>query len=401
MRHRVVEERMQALAAWTDSSECPVHLERPGMSRLGIVTSGAACRLVEEALPGASILKLGLVWPLPVERIRAFAARVDRLVVVEELDPFLETEILARGIPCEGKSLFSLLGEYTASMIRSRLAGEPEPRPGFAPDRLPAAPARPPVLCAGCPHRPVFLVLSKLKAVVSGDIGCYTLGALSPYSAMDTCVCMGASVGVAHGMAKASGFHETGSPDAGLARRTVAVIGDSTFLHSGVTGLMNAVYNGSGITLLILDNSITGMTGHQQNPSTGLDLRKRPAPSVDLEAICRACGVQWVRTVDPVDMKALEAVFREEMARDEVSVVIVRSPCALIPAGKHADAPRFMVLSDRCRACGACIRLSCPAIDRDPAGKSRIDSVSCSSCGLCFGVCRFDAIVPMDGKGER
>ena len=281
-----------------------------GDASLGIVTSDRLS-VCAEALPDASVLTLGMVWPLPTEPIARFAASGRRLVVVEELDPFLETEIRAAGIACEGKTLFSMLGEYSSTGIRAALGSAGAPDGAFSCDLLPAAVNRPPVLCAGCPHKGLFLALARLKAVVMGDIGCYTLGSLPPMNAMDACVCMGASIGMAHGADKAAG--------PSMSARTVAVIGDSTFIHSGITGLINAVYNRSASTVVILDNSITGMTGHQQNPTTGLDIRLAAAPAVDLEALCAAVGVRSVRVVDPADSAASQKVLAEEMAKPEVS----------------------------------------------------------------------------------
>ncbi len=378
-RHAVVEQRQTALVA--ASPEVGLHKTRRGSSGLGIVTSGLAYQYVREALPDASVLKLGMIWPLSIDLIRDFAATVDRLVIVEELDPFLETEIRAAGIPCEGKSLFSLLGEYTATEIQAVLTGT-LPTAAVSCDVMPAALARPPVMCAGCPHKGLFLALSRLKAVVMGDIGCYTLGALAPMNAMDACVCMGASIGMAHGADKA------GTPE--LTGHTVAVIGDSTFIHSGVGNLINAVYNRSAITVVILDNSITGMTGHQQNPTTGLDIRLQPAPTLDLEALCAAIGVRSIRVVDPADTFASQKVLAEELAKPEVSVVIARRPCALIPTGKGTE--RAVVDYEKCTKCGACLRLMCPALTPGADGKPVVDPDTCNGCGLCIGVCRFGAL---------
>ncbi len=260
----MVEQRQSQLALDVDQGLIPGAFEiLPGDRKLGIITSGMPFQYVREAVPNASVLKLGLIWPLPIELIRAFAASVDRLVIVEELDPFLETEIRAAGIACEGKALFTLLGEYSVARLKQVLAPGEALTPAFDSTELTPAPGRPPVMCAGCPHKGLFMALSRLKLIVAGDIGCYTLGALTPTNAMDACLCMGASIGMAHGMDKVT--------DAEMSRKTVAVIGDSTFLHSGVTSLINCVYNHSNSTLIILDNSITGMTGHQQNPATGLE----------------------------------------------------------------------------------------------------------------------------------
>lgn len=385
-RHVFVEDRLARMAK--DASSNPevigMHREIIRSSAIGVVTSGAAYQYVEEALPGASILKLGLVWPLSLELIRSFASKVDRLVVVEELDPFLETEIRAAGIPCEGKSLFTLQGEYSAAMIRKALSEDPGPELAVGDSTLPSAPGRPPVMCAGCPHKGLFLALSRMKLQVTGDIGCYTLGALPPTSSIDACVCMGASVGMAHGFDKAT--------DGEASRNTVAVLGDSTFLHSGITNIINAVYNQSAITVLILDNSITGMTGHQQNASTGLNIRLQPAPSIDLEALCASLGVKSIRIVDPADTFVCQKVIREELDKDCVSVVIARRPCALIPTGKAVKGKHVSVDYDTCKACGACIRIMCPALLEGSDKKPVIEEETCNSCGLCVNVCKFNAL---------
>ncbi len=391
-RHVVVEERIRKLSA--DASSDPeavgAHqvIRRSGSS-LGVITSGASFQYVSEALPEANILKLGLIWPLPVDLIRSFASEVDRLVIVEELDPFLETEIRALGIPCEGKELFTLQGEYSIRMIAHALTSNTDPARGIDSKDLPVPPGRPPVMCAGCPHKGLFLALSRMKVQVTGDIGCYTLGALPPTSAMDACVCMGASIGMAHGFDKATDGEDS--------KKTVSVIGDSTFLHSGITNVINAVYNQSNITVIILDNSITGMTGHQQNPSTGMNIRLNPAPAISLEDLCRALGVESIRVVDPVDTALCQKVLREELDKPGVSVVITRRPCALIPTGKGKKEDRTTVNYDSCTACGACIRMMCPALTEGSDKKPVIDWDTCNSCGLCRNLCRFGALT----KGGR
>ena len=390
-RHTIVENRMQALQ--NDSLAIGMHEIIHGTSGLGIVTSGAASQYVREALPDASVFKLGMVWPLPIAAIREFAATVSRLVIVEELDPIFETELRAAGIACEGKSLFSLEGEYTTAMLRSRLAGTPAPQAAVAAASLATAPGRPPVMCAGCPHKGLFLALNRLKLIVTGDIGCYTLGALNPTNAMDACVCMGASIGMAHGMAKAT--------DGELGSRTVAVIGDSTFLHSGVTSLINSVYNQSNSTVIILDNSITGMTGHQQNPATGLDIHGRPAPALDLEALCRAIGVGSIRIVDPADTFGAQAVIKEETVRPGVSVIIARRPCALIPTGKARDGRIARLDRTVCTKCKACLRIMCPALTEGPDGFPVVDATSCNGCGLCVNVCRFSSLKVSGEEGTK
>ena len=385
-RHVIVEDRLARMAkdASTSPIEIGMHREVIRSSAIGIVTSGAAYQYVEEALPQASILKLGLVWPLSVDLIRSFAAKVDRLIVVEELDPFLETEIRAAGIPCEGKAMFTLQGEYSTAMIRKALSEDPDPEIAVGDVSLSATPVRPPVMCAGCPHKGLFLALSRMKLQVTGDIGCYTLGALPPTSSMDACVCMGASIGMAHGFDKAT--------DGAASRNTVAVLGDSTFLHSGITNVVNAVYNQSVITILILDNSITGMTGHQQNASTGLNIRLRPAPSINLEALCLSLGVASIRVIDPVDTFGSQKVIKEELEKDCVSVIIARRPCALIPTGKAIKGKHVSVDYDACKACGACIRMMCPALLEGSDKKPIIDEETCNSCGLCINLCKFNAL---------
>ncbi len=390
-RHVVVEERLVRLAADSaaDTENIGLHRWEKGSPELGIITSGAAYQYVKEALPEASVLKLGMIWPLPEALIREFAAAVKRLVIIEELDPFLETEIRARGIPCEGKELFTLQGEYSIAMIAKALGSAPEKTGAIAQAELPLAPGRPPVMCAGCPHKGLFLALSRLKLQVMGDIGCYTLGALPPTSAMDACVCMGASIGMAHGFDKAT--------EGAASTKTVAVLGDSTFLHSGITNIINAVYNKSNITVLILDNSITGMTGHQQNPSTGLDIRLQSSPAVDFEALCHSIGVERVRVVDPVDTFACQEMLKEELAVSGVSVIIARRPCALIPIGKGRKEDRTVVNYDKCVACGACMRMMCPALTKGRTGKPVIDWDNCNACGLCMNLCKFEALT----KGGR
>jgi len=385
-RHVVVEDRMRRLAIDSSdlSSSIGLHQMEIRSTKLGVIAAGATYQYVREALPEVSVLKLGMIWPLPTDLIRDFSQKVDRLIVVEELDPFLETEIRAAGIACEGKALFSLLGEYSASKIRSALSEEPAPISAVGDNELPGAPGRPPVMCAGCPHKGLFLALSRMKLKVTGDIGCYTLGALPPTSAMDACVCMGASIGMAHGFDKATDGEES--------KNTVAVIGDSTFLHSGITNIVNAVYNQSNITVLVLDNSITGMTGHQQNASTGLDIRLRPAPAVDLEAICRAVGVTSIRVVDPVDTYETQKVIREELEKNTVSVVIARRPCALIPSGRAIKGKHTSVDYSACKACGSCIRMMCPALTEGSDKMPVIDTETCNACGLCINLCKFDAL---------
>lgn len=370
-RHVVVEARENRLAA--DVNGFDIIREEMGDTSLGIVCSGVVYEYVKEALPQASVLKLGMVHPLAIDRVRAFAAKVKRLVVVEELEPFFENQLKANGIACEGKNLFSKQGELSVAIIREKLLGE---KLNVEKQDLPV---RPPVMCAGCPHRGVFYVLSKLKLTVSADIGCYTLGAQPPLCAVDTVVCMGASVGIAHGFEKAIGREQS--------KHTVAVIGDSTFIHSGITGLINAVYNKSNITLIILDNSTTGMTGHQQHPATGLTLKQEPAKILDIVALCKTVGCDSVRVVDSYDLAAVEKAVKEEVASDGVSVIVAKRPCALLD--KNYPAP--CTISD-CRKCGMCFKLGCPAIEKQEDGSARINASLCVGCGLCEKVCKFGAI---------
>ncbi len=371
-RHLVVEQRMKDLAVFADTS---------GLNRaeyrdlkVGVVTSGVAYNYVREALPEASVLKLGMVHPLPEKLIREFAAKVDKLYVVEELEPFIEDQIKAMGISVTGKEAFSVQGEYSVNLIAERIGGKKTDV--FDPGALPQ---RPPVMCPGCPHRAVFYTLKKLGITAMGDIGCYTLGALPPLQGIDACVCMGASIGMAMGMERARGGE--------FAKKLVAVIGDSTFFHSGLTGLVDMAYNGSKGTVLILDNSTTGMTGHQDHPSTGKTLCGDIAPAIDIPGLVRSIGVQHVRVVDPFDLKALESALKEETSRDALSVIITKRPCVLLDK-KYILAP--YTITDKCKKCGVCLRLGCPAISKD--GEMQIDATVCTGCGLCPGVCAFGAI---------
>jgi indolepyruvate ferredoxin oxidoreductase alpha subunit len=377
-RRVAVGERMKKLSEYANDSTAN---EEFSGDKTGIVASGVAYRYVREALPNASVFKPGMVHPLPLERIRAFAQKTDRLFVVEELGPFIENALKAAGIQAQGKSLFPEYGELSANLVAEKLTGV-----SVKHSEAPKLPGRPPVMCPGCPHRAVYYLLNKLGLTATGDIGCYTLGALPPLQGIDTCLCMGASIPMALGMEKARGKD--------FARRLVAVIGDSTFVHSGITGLIEAAYAGGRFTVLILDNATTGMTGHQNHPATGYDIRGEAAPRLDLEAVARAAGVRHVQVVDPFDLPALEAALKAETARAELSVVIVRRPCALLDK-KAARAP-LAVQEDACRYCRACLRLGCPAIE-DAGGSVRINAQLCNGCGLCESVCAFSAIT---GGGE-
>ena len=374
-RHVEVEKRMEALREFAETTE--LNRVEMGDTDIGFVTSGTCYLYVKEAFPKASVLKLGLVNPLPVKLLSDFAAKVDRLIVVEELDGVIEAHMRAHGIRVDGgKDLFGYLGELSQNRIRKALGAA---LPAFkAYDET--VPGRPPVMCPGCPHRGLFTVLSRLKLTVLGDIGCYTLGSGAPLNAVDSVLCMGASIGMAHGYTKMLG------EDA--AKHTVAVIGDSTFMHSGITGVVNLAYNKSIATVLVLDNAITGMTGHQQNPTTGLTLQNEPTYPIRIEDVCRAAGIQRVRVVDPQDMAATEAAIKEEIAADAASVIIVRRPCQLL---KYVKAkPALSIDPDKCKGCRSCMKIGCPAI-RFVDKKASIDPTLCVGCGLCEQMCKFGA----------
>ncbi len=385
-RHVVVEERTNALAEWAESAA--VNTIENNQSRIGVITAGIAYEYAKEALgEKVNYFKLGMVWPLPKKKLLDFAASCDKIYVIEELDPFIENECKALGIEILGKELFTLLGEYTPGMIAKKLLDADAPASISAEETIPN---RPPVLCPGCPHRGTFYVLKKLGLTVSGDIGCYTLGAVAPLASVDTTICMGASISAAHGMAKVQG--------AEFNKKLVSVIGDSTFMHSGITGLSDIVYNKGANTVIILDNSITGMTGHQENPTTGRTIRGEATRQVDLIALCRALGVEHVSVCDPFDLKAFEAVVKEETARDEVSVIIAQRPCALLKSVKYDG---LCEITDACRKCKLCMKLGCPAISIDEAGTVNIDATQCNGCGLCIGVCPFGAIQKKDAKEDK
>lgn len=372
-RRLIVEERMQQLAEFSET--VAVNYIEMNDPTIGIITSGISYQYVKEALPQASILKLGMTNPMPSGLIKEFAAKVSKLYVIEELEPYMEKEIRLLGIDVIGKELFPPYGELSVRMISEKITGQE----GIPLAKPFDAPFRPPVMCPGCPHRGVFYTLKQLKLVVSGDIGCYTLGTMAPLEAMDTCICMGASIPVALGMEKAH-------PE--MAEKMVAVIGDSTFLHSGVTGLMDVVYNGGHTTTMILDNSTTAMTGHQENPSTGKTLMGQPAPQVDFVALCKALGVKRVTEVDPFDLKMLKEVIKTEIAAPEPSVIITKRPCALII--KTTEKP--LQVQD-CKACKMCLKLGCSALSFDEVNKTtKVDQALCTACGLCLNVCKFNAL---------
>lgn len=340
---------------------------------MGVICAGIVYQYAREALPEASILKLGLVNPLPEKRIKEFAAAHKELWVLEELEPIIEKQVREMGISCRGKAELTDQGEYSVALLRKIILQQQTE--SFEPEDIPV---RPPVLCPGCPHRAVFYVLQKLKLSVMGDIGCYTLGANPPLSGMDACLCMGASIGMAHGMDRSGALDPS---------RTVAVIGDSTFLHSGLTGLANIAYNGGKSTVLILDNSITGMTGHQQNPATGKDLRGEPAPAVNLQALCQALGAGYVAVADPHDFTNFTAKLKQALAYNGLSVVIAKRPCALLDKTPHTP----LLVTDACTRCGICLRLGCPAIEK--RGASYINPALCVGCGQCAALCPAHAIV--------
>ena len=374
-RHPVVEERTAKLTEWAETA--PINRVEMGGTEMGIITSSTAYQYVKEVFgDSVSVLKLGMANPLPVKLIRDFAAKVDKLVVVEELDPIIENHCRRLGLEVSGKDVLPILGEFSQNLVAEKL-GAPVPAGRVLED---AIPPRPPVMCAGCPHRGLFYTLNKNKCTVLGDIGCYTLGAVAPLAAMDMTLCMGASISAIHGFNKARGAESEG--------KTVAVIGDSTFMHSGMTGLANIAYNRSNSTVIIVDNSITGMTGHQQNPTTGYNIKGDPAGKIDLEALCRAMGFNRVRVVDPYDLKACDTVLKEELAAEEPSVIISRRPCALLKTVKH-EAP-LAVETDKCVGCKMCMKIGCPAISIKE-GKARVDATLCVGCGVCEQMCAVKA----------
>ncbi|MBE6928082.1 MAG: indolepyruvate ferredoxin oxidoreductase subunit alpha [Ruminococcaceae bacterium] len=377
LRHPVVEERLRKLTEFADRTELN-RIEGGTDSSIGIITSGTSYQYVKEVCGDRySVLKLGMVWPLPVEKIRMFCKQVRKVVVVEELDSFIENHCRQLGIEVAGKELFSNIGELKQSDL-ARALNIPFDEGRSLTECIPN---RPPVMCAGCPHRGLYYVLSKLKVHVIGDIGCYTLGAVAPLNAVDSVICMGASVSGIHGFNKAN--------DGASESNTVAVIGDSTFMHSGMTGLVNIAYNDSNSTVIILDNSITGMTGHQHNPTTGYNLKGDVAAKVDLEALCRALGIERVSVVDPYDLKQCEEVIRRELAVQAPSVIISRRPCALLKYVRHRKP--LQICTDNCKGCRMCMKVGCPAI-RMEQGKAVIDSTLCTGCGVCMQLCKFDAL---------
>ncbi len=392
-KHPVIEERIARLAEFAETF--PFNRIEWGSRELGIVTCGVAYQYAKEVFPEASILHLGMTYPLPPNLVREFAAGVERLIVLEELDPFLEEEIKLLGIECEGKSIFPAVGELDPRTVReSAVAAGLLPAEAHVPlpDRpRPEIPPRPPVLCPGCPHRSVFYVLHKRKVPVMGDIGCYTLGLLPPLSAIHTCGCMGAGIGQAHGAAKA-----------GVSERMVAVIGDSTFFHTGMPALANVAYNQSNVLTIILDNRTTGMTGHQQNPGTGYTLQMQEVPPLDLEPLVRALGIERVKTVPAFDVRAVEETIKEFLQAEGPSVLIARDECALLPSARQKWLP-LRVIADKCNGCTLCFRVGCPAIlksdeldEKTQRPKALIDPLLCTGCEVCAQVCPRDAILFRD-----
>jgi len=395
-RHPVVEKRMEELSRYAETF--PENRLEMGDTRVGIITSGISYEYAKEVMPDASYLKLGMVYPLPKGMIRSFASRVEKLYVVEELDPFIEEQARAWGVEVTGKTAFPLCGELSPALVERGLKGIlPPPAEEIAKN----LPARPPIMCPGCPHRGIFSILSKMKLFVTGDIGCYTLGFLPPLKAVDTCVCMGASIGHAMGLDKALGEQALG--------KVVAVIGDSTFLHSGITGLLDAVYNKGAVTIIILDNRTTAMTGRQDHPGTGFTLKGENTVQVDLSKLAKALGVKHVKVVNPYQMAETEKVIKREVRRKEPSLIISRAPCILSRRESMGFTKPFFVDADVCLGCQACLRLGCPAVEwvkedgtsaseKKRKGRAAIEQFLCSGCSLCAQLCKFGAIKESHGE---
>ena len=382
LRHIEIEKRNLELAEATNTMA--INKVEMNDTKIGVITSGIPYQYVKEAIPNVSVLKLGMVNPLPKKLIEEFAQKVETLYIVEELDPVIEEQVKSWGVKAIGKEIFTVQGEYSANMIREAILGEK------ADVKAPAqVPGRPPILCPGCPHRSVYHVLNKLKIHAAGDIGCYTLGAVAPLSVVDTTICMGASISSLHGMEKAKGKD--------YIKNWVAVIGDSTFLHTGVNSLMNMMYNRATGTVMILDNSTTGMTGHQDHAATGKTLLGEPTYAIDIPALCRAIGVKNVVEVNAFDIEKLEKVVKEEVAKDEVSVIITKSPCVLLDKSKK---PVYIAHEDKCKKCGMCMKPGCPAMTRNADGTIHIDDTMCTGCGLRETLCKFEAIELVEA-GDR
>ena len=374
-RHIHVEQRMMRLEE--DSVDFAINKAEYKDTSIGFITSGIPYQYVKEVCPEASVLKLGMVNPLPKKLIEEFASKVDKLYIFEELEPVIEEQVKAWGIACMGKELFTRQGEYSANMLREKVLGQKPETEAF--ENLPA---RPPILCPGCPHRSTFSVLKKLGIHAAGDIGCYTLGAVAPLNVIDTTICMGASISSLHGMEKAKGKD--------YIKNWVAVIGDSTFMHTGVNSLINMVYNQGTGTVIIMDNSTTGMTGHQDHAATGKTLQGEEVPAISIYHLCKAIGVKNVVEVDAFDITAMEKTIKEEVAKDEVSVIIACAPCALLKGMKFPN--KCVPDSDKCKKCGMCLKPGCPALTKNEDGTISIDDTMCNGCGLCRQLCKFDAI---------
>lgn len=374
-RHVWVEERMNRLME--DGCQFDINRVEMGDTSIGFITSGIPYQYVKEVCPDASVLKLGMVNPLPRKLIEEFASKVDKLYIFEELEPVIEEQVKSWGIQCCGKEVFTRQGEYSANMLREKVLGETVPAEGYK-----DLPARPPILCPGCPHRSTFSVLNKLKIHAAGDIGCYTLGAVAPLNVIDSTICMGASISSLHGMEKAKGKE--------YIKNWVAVIGDSTFMHTGVNSLMNMVYNQGTGTVIIMDNSTTGMTGHQDHAATGKTLQGEEVPAISIYHLCKAIGVKNVVEVDAFDIAAMEKTIKEEVAKDEVSVIIACAPCALLKGVKFPY--KCEAVSEKCKKCGMCLKPGCPALTKNADGTISIDDTMCNGCGLCQQLCKFDAI---------
>ncbi len=375
-RHVIVEDQMEKLAEDACSMEKLNRMEIRD-TKIGFITSGIPYLYVREAMPEASTLKLGLVHPLPRKLIEEFASKVDRLIIFEELMPVIEEQVKSWGIACDGKNIFTKLGEYSANMIREKLLGME-----INAVQAENTPNRPPILCPGCPHRSTFWALKRLKLHVAGDIGCYTLGAVPPLATLETCLCMGASISSLHGMGKAKGED--------YLRDWVSVIGDSTFMHTGVNSLMNMVYNQSTGTVIILDNRITAMTGHQDNPATGRTLMGEVVPAIDFEKFCQGLGIEHVYTVNALDQQALMETVKREVKADHLSVIVAKAPCALIPEARTKK--KCVEIPEKCKHCGACSLPGCPALSKNEDGSITIDPTQCNGCGLCRQLCKFGAI---------
>ena len=374
IRHIEIEKRNLELAEAANT--LPINRVEMNDTKIGVITSGIPYQYVKEAMPEASVLKLGMVNPLPRKLIEDFASKVDTLYIVEELDPVIEEQVKSWGINAIGKEILTVQGEYSANMLRKAILKQEldikEPA---------AAPGRPPILCPGCPHRSVFYTLNKLKMHAAGDIGCYTLGAVAPLSVIDTTMCMGSSISTLHGMEKAKGKD--------YIKNWVAVIGDSTFMHTGVNSLMNMVYNKATGTVIILDNSTTGMTGHQDHAATGKTLQGDPTYAISIPGICKAMGVKNVYEINAFDLPLLEKTIKEEVAKDEISVIITKTPCVLLDKRKK---PLYVAHEDKCKKCGMCMKPGCPAMTKNADGTIHIDDTMCTGCGLCKDLCKFDAI---------